>query len=266
MVTSYLDRFAGSVTAAFGKQPCDAASTSNISLNAYQTVDGINLNADYMRCLVMGQADPTTNGIYEVFSGAWMRATDFSGPSGTVDGQLIYVTGGTANGGLWRVSSPNPIQIDQSGGQSTSPSSITFCFIAAISAISQGLLGQPVSGVQSVPEVVPLGAGLAFSGGNLIIATGGVTNAMHAVMPANSVKVNATSSSASPTDLQLANNVLLGTPSGVLSGVPLGSGLDFNGATGALEIMAQGVSASMLSLTGAVSGSYTTANITVNAQ
>lgn len=125
MTTTYLDRYAGAVVADMGKQPCDAATTVPITLSGYQTVDGINLNADYMRCLVKDQADQTTNGIYVVLSGAWMRASDFSGPSGTVTGQLIYVTGGSQQG-LWQLTTPNPVQIDQSGGQSTAPSNITF--------------------------------------------------------------------------------------------------------------------------------------------
>jgi len=125
--TNYLDRFAGAVLASFGKQPVDAATTTNITLSGYQTVDGVNLNADYLRILVKNQTDPTTNGIYTVFSGAWIRSSDFSGPSGTVKGQAIYVTGGT-QAGLWTVSTANPIQIDHTGGQSTSPSNITFTY------------------------------------------------------------------------------------------------------------------------------------------
>lgn len=131
MATTYLDRFKGSVIADMGKQPVDAATTGPISLTGYQTVDGIALTTDYMRCLVKNQADETTNGIYVVFSGEWLRAGDFAGPNGTVCGQMVMVTGGTVNAGLWQVTTPNPIQIDQSGGQSTNPSNIIFAFASA---------------------------------------------------------------------------------------------------------------------------------------
>lgn len=126
MSNTYLDRFTGSVIADAGKAPCDAATTTGIALSGYQTIDGVNFNTDGMRCLVKNQADQTTNGIYSVYASAWQRAGDFNGPSGTVTGQLIYVTGGSTNTGLWKITTANPIQIDQSGGQTTPASNITF--------------------------------------------------------------------------------------------------------------------------------------------
>lgn len=124
---NYLDRFNGSVLSTFGKQPVDASTQTNITLSGYQTIDNVALTSDYMRVLVKNQTDPTTNGVYTVFSSQWLRSSDFAGPSGTVSGQLIYVTGGT-QAGLWQLTTPNPVQIDQSGGQSTSPSNITFAY------------------------------------------------------------------------------------------------------------------------------------------
>lgn len=120
MGTNYLDRYAGSVLADLGKQPCDAATTQNITLSGYQTIDGVILNADYMRVLVKNQDDQTQNGLYVVFSGLWKRSADFTGPTGTVNGQLVAVTGGQ-NAGLWQLVSPNPITID-----GNTPSEIIF--------------------------------------------------------------------------------------------------------------------------------------------
>lgn len=125
MSSQYLDRFAGAVLAPFGKMPCDTATSTPINLTGYQTVGAVNLNADGMRCLVMNQVDKTKNGVYTVLSGAWIRASDFDGPTGTVQGQLILVTGG-GQAGVWELISPNPVQIDRSGGQTTSPSQILF--------------------------------------------------------------------------------------------------------------------------------------------
>lgn len=123
---TYMDRFLGSIVAPIGKQPVDAATTSNITLSGYQTVDGLSLSADNLRVLVKNQTDSTQNGIYVVYSSAWQRASDFNGPSGTVSGQLVYVTGGNSNVGLWQLTTANPVQIDKSGGQTTPASSIVF--------------------------------------------------------------------------------------------------------------------------------------------
>lgn len=123
--TGYLDRFNGAILAAIGKAPVDAATTVNITLSGYQTIDTIALNTDGMRVLVKNQTDQTQNGIYTVYSGTWVRAADFSGPSGTVAGQLVYVTGGT-QAALWQITTPNPIYIGTTGGWTTTPSNITF--------------------------------------------------------------------------------------------------------------------------------------------
>lgn len=136
--TTYVDRFNGGVSAAIGKQPVDAATTVNVTLSGYQTIDGVALTSDRMRVLVKNQTTATQNGIYVVYSGAWMRATDFAGPSGTVQGQLVFVNGGT-QAGLWQLSTANPIYID-----GTTPSSLSFLQFFPASAVStiQGYVTQ----------------------------------------------------------------------------------------------------------------------------
>lgn len=166
MATTLLDRFTGSVVADLGKQPCDTATTGPITLAGYQIIGDVNLNQDYLRCLVNDQIDQTENGIYVVTSAEWYRAGDFNGPSGTVSGQLVYVTGGL-NVGLWQLVTPNPVQIDQSGGQSTPPSDIEFSFLQAFIDFS---------GISSTCNTIGLGLktfitqpGLDFSIGQFII-------------------------------------------------------------------------------------------------
>jgi hypothetical protein len=131
--TSFVDRFTGSVVASIGKQPVVAATTANISLSGSQTIDGV-VVSDHTndstgkapdRVLVKNQTDTTQNGIYVVNnSGAWVRAQDFSGPSGVVKGQLVMVASGSTNQGFWTLTTSDPVSIDGVGGQT--PSNVTF--------------------------------------------------------------------------------------------------------------------------------------------
>ena len=108
-------RLLGARAALGVKMPVRAATTANITLSGFQTIDGITFNqaaddADLnMRVLVKDQTDATTNGIYTVESGAWSRAKDFDGNSDFVEGTLVYVTDGTTNGGFFfTVSAADP--------------------------------------------------------------------------------------------------------------------------------------------------------------
>lgn len=130
--TSFIDRFTGSVQASIGKAPVLAATTGSITLAGNQLIDGI-MVSDHVgtqqqpdRVLVKNQTDTTTNGIYTVSStGAWSRAKDFTGTSGVVNGQLIYVSQGSTNFGFWTLTSADPITVGLTGGLG-SPSNITF--------------------------------------------------------------------------------------------------------------------------------------------
>lgn len=71
-----------------------AATTANITLSGLQTIDTVSVTAGQM-VLVKNQNTTTQNGVYEVSSSSWTRATDYS--SYTDLGIIISVTGGSAN-------------------------------------------------------------------------------------------------------------------------------------------------------------------------
>ena len=78
------------------KDACRAVSTTNITLSAAQTVDGVALVAGD-RCLVTAQSTAAQNGIYLVAAGAWTRTADADASGEIVDGTLVPIAEGTAN-------------------------------------------------------------------------------------------------------------------------------------------------------------------------
>ena len=96
------------------KVPVKAATTANLSLNGEKVVDGIScVTGD--RALVKNQTSSVDNGIYVVDTGAWTRDIDFNGVYDSLNGTLVYVTGGAVNGSTyWSVSGTNPIVIGTS--------------------------------------------------------------------------------------------------------------------------------------------------------
>ncbi len=78
------------------KRAVRAVSTTNITLSGAQTIDGVSVVAGD-RVLVAGQSTASGNGLYIAASGAWSRAGD-ADASSEFEGQVVYVTEGTANG------------------------------------------------------------------------------------------------------------------------------------------------------------------------
>lgn len=77
------------------KLPARAISTSNITLNGPQTIDGVAVDAND-RVLVAGQSDPKDNGIYIVQTGAWTRADDL--PAGSAAANIyLFIEEGDDN-------------------------------------------------------------------------------------------------------------------------------------------------------------------------
>lgn len=90
------------------KGPCVAATTANITLSGAQTIDTVSVVADD-RVLVKDQTTGSQNGIYVCATGDWERAVDFDGTLDVKKGTLIYVHSGSANVGLWRVTTADDI-------------------------------------------------------------------------------------------------------------------------------------------------------------
>ncbi|RWN05736.1 right-handed parallel beta-helix repeat-containing protein, partial [Mesorhizobium sp.] len=75
-----------------------------------QTIDGVAVVTGE-RVLAIGQTNPVDNGIWKVSTGVWTRAKDFANNRDVKQGTLVFVTGGTANSGLWEVTTADPIVI-----------------------------------------------------------------------------------------------------------------------------------------------------------
>lgn len=109
-MTLSLSRLTGANSALAFKAPVRVASTANLTLSGWQTIDGVAL-ADgdaNLRVLVKNQTDDTENGLYDVKSGAWSRCGDFNSGSAFVYGTRIPVRSGTVSGGLEYIVATEP--------------------------------------------------------------------------------------------------------------------------------------------------------------
>jgi hypothetical protein len=79
------------------KAPVRCATTANITLSGYQTIDGITLAAGdtNLRVLVKNQTSAVDNGIWDAGSGAWTRAIDCNGTQDLVTGTSVKIISGT---------------------------------------------------------------------------------------------------------------------------------------------------------------------------
>lgn len=124
-----LDRLSGALSSVAIKAPVAVASTGNLTLSGYQTIDGVAISSGTTRpvdrrVLVKDQTDAIENGIYQVNSGAWTRTPDFDGNTDFIKGTIIHVANGTTNATRqFRVASSNP--------PSVGVSEITFSAVGA---------------------------------------------------------------------------------------------------------------------------------------
>ena len=102
-VSNSVDRFNGLVAGLAFKAPVVAVASVPITLSGNQMVGGVAVVTDD-RVLVIAQADPIENGIYNVDSSAWKRAADFDGNRDVTGGTRVgYAMGGVDVGPVYIV-------------------------------------------------------------------------------------------------------------------------------------------------------------------
>lgn len=114
MTSTFEDVVDGVSTSTAVKAPVRCATTANITLSGFQTIDGVTLTSsdENLRVLVWNQTDATENGIYDAKTGSWERSADFDGARDVRDGTLVRVTEGSTYAGAWfEVTTDDPITI-----------------------------------------------------------------------------------------------------------------------------------------------------------
>ena len=114
MTSTSTDRRDGVNSSAAIKVACRCATTANITLSGYQTIDGIlPTSADTeanRRVLVKNQTTTTENGVYTMDTGTWARTKDFDSNRDVSTGTLVPVNFGTANNrSVWRLTTTGTV-------------------------------------------------------------------------------------------------------------------------------------------------------------
>ena len=105
---NYVDGVAQGLSA---KPSVVAIATSNISLSAPQTIDGVSVVAGN-RVLAVGQTTASQNGIWVANASTWTRPTDFASGSSQL-GTYVFVEGGTTNASSgWVLSGTSAVTVD----------------------------------------------------------------------------------------------------------------------------------------------------------
>jgi hypothetical protein len=98
-----LGQFDLAINSRTSKKSVLVATTANITLSGFQTIDGVSVTAS-QRVLVKNQSTGSQNGIYLSSSGAWTRDTDFDTNTEADNGLLVYIRqGSTQAGQYWKL-------------------------------------------------------------------------------------------------------------------------------------------------------------------
>lgn len=117
MTSSLIDRLNSVSENVALKVPVRLATTANITLSGFQTIDGTLPTAtdENLRILVKNQNTVSENGIYTMTTGTWERTADFDGNRDAVKGTRVPVTDGSISANkTYVVTSADPIVIDSS--------------------------------------------------------------------------------------------------------------------------------------------------------
>ena len=170
--------FAGGVAI---KSPCRVASTANLTLSGYQTVDGIAIGASdatadlNMRILVKNQTNSSANGIYVMGTGTWSRARDFDGARDVLNGTLVWVsTGASQGGGFYNVTNADPVTPDTSTAITFTAADVIAAAAAASSAAAFAACAYVAAGSAYVAaNSAYVAAGSAYVAANSAYAAAG---------------------------------------------------------------------------------------------
>ena len=99
-IPSFINLNMGHFFAIWAKDYVTAATTVNVVLSGYQTIDGIYAGGGNSRTLVKNQTNPAENGIYVQSAGAWTRGVDAS-IAAYISGAVVSVSGGSQIGSRW---------------------------------------------------------------------------------------------------------------------------------------------------------------------
>lgn len=101
-------RLGGAKSSLAFKAPCRVATTANVTLSGFQSIDGVlptsSEHADLRRVLVKTQDAAEDNGLYVMDTGTWARARDFDSINDIRTGTRLYVYSGTTQSGAYVVS------------------------------------------------------------------------------------------------------------------------------------------------------------------
>lgn len=158
-ITALADGTAGTDAATYGqllqllnnqsfKAPVRAASTANLTLSGTQTIDTNVVLVAGDRVLVKDQTTASTNGIYVVAAGAWVRASDFDTSAEAIPGTVLGVQEGTANGDkLFLLATNGPITLG------------TTALVFSPYGASSGEIGVAGAGLTKTGSTYDVGAG-----------------------------------------------------------------------------------------------------------
>ncbi len=91
------------------KAPVKVVATTDQTLSGLPTIGSTTLSAGD-RVLLVGQADPKENGIYNVADSTWTRAADFDGQRDVTQGTVVTVYDISSGGSnFYKLTSPDPI-------------------------------------------------------------------------------------------------------------------------------------------------------------